>query len=82
MGSFSFLHWMVVLGVVLLFAGPRKIPELAKALGMGIREFKRGIKGDEADESDGTEVSPRLTDPDLVPFEENVSSFHKKAKLR
>lgn len=53
MGSLSLMHWMVVLGVILLFSGPKKIPELAKALGLGIREFKKGIKeeGEEVDKN-------------------------------
>lgn len=79
MGSLSLMHWIVVLGVILLFAGPKKIPELAKALGMGIREFKKGIKGDETEEK---VTSLRLADSELVPLDQNVSSFHKKAKLR
>jgi sec-independent protein translocase protein TatA len=39
---------MVLIGVVaLLFIGPKKIPELAKGMGKGIRDFQKAIKGDE-----------------------------------
>ncbi len=41
--------WQVVaiLVVVLLLFGGKKIPELMKGLGKGIKEFKDGIAGDE-----------------------------------
>lgn len=35
--------------IVLLFFGGRKIPELMKGLGKGIRSFKEGVKGIEND---------------------------------
>ena len=38
---------LVILVVVLLLFGGKKIPELMKGLGQGVREFKEGQKGDE-----------------------------------
>ncbi len=38
-------HLVVVLVVALLLFGPRKLPELGKGLGEGLRGFKDGIKG-------------------------------------
>ena len=38
-------HLILVLVVALLLFGPRKLPELGKGLGEGIRGFKEGIKG-------------------------------------
>jgi len=35
------LHWAIVLLVIVLLFGAKKIPELAKGLGEGIREFKK-----------------------------------------
>ncbi len=37
-------EWIFILVVVLLFFGGKRIPELARSLGKGITEFKRGIK--------------------------------------
>ena len=37
-------EWIVILGVVVLLFGGKKIPELMKGLGKGIREFKEGTK--------------------------------------
>jgi sec-independent protein translocase protein TatA len=38
-------HLLIVLVVALLLFGPRKLPELGKGLGEGLRGFKDGIKG-------------------------------------
>lgn len=38
---------LIVLGIVLLFFGPKRIPGLGKSLGEAIRGFKKGISGDE-----------------------------------
>jgi sec-independent protein translocase protein TatA len=42
----SFGHIIVVLAVVLLLFGGKKIPELMKGLGSGIKEFKNAAKED------------------------------------
>ncbi len=47
MGSLSLFHWIVVLGVVLMFMGPNRFPDLAKSLGKGIRDFKKALNEDE-----------------------------------
>ncbi|BDQ29092.1 twin-arginine translocase TatA/TatE family subunit [Helicobacter ailurogastricus] len=47
MGTFSVWHWLIVLAVILLLFGAKKIPELAKGLGSGIKNFKKAIKEDE-----------------------------------
>jgi TatA/E family protein of Tat protein translocase len=44
----------VVLLVILLFFGPKRLPELGRSLGSGIREFKDGIGGG----SDAKEEEP------------------------
>jgi sec-independent protein translocase protein TatA len=37
----------ILLVIVLLIFGPKKLPELGSSLGRGIRDFGRGIKGEE-----------------------------------
>lgn len=44
MGEFSLFHWLVVLLVILIVFGPKRLPELARSLGEGIREFKKSLK--------------------------------------
>lgn len=39
------LHWLVILVVVLILFGGRKIPELMRGLGEGVRGFREGMSG-------------------------------------
>ena len=39
------MHWLVILVVVLILFGGRKIPELMRGLGEGVRGFKEGMSG-------------------------------------
>jgi sec-independent protein translocase protein TatA len=45
MGEFSIFHWLIVLAIVLIFFGGRRIPEVMRGLGEGIRSFKDGMSG-------------------------------------
>ena len=45
MGEFSPIHWLIVLAIVVLLFGGKKIPEVMKGLGEGIRHFKDGMSG-------------------------------------
>ncbi|MBP6090594.1 MAG: twin-arginine translocase TatA/TatE family subunit [Crocinitomicaceae bacterium] len=49
-------HIILILAVVLLLFGGKKIPELMKGLGQGVKEFKNASKGeDDSKESKPTE---------------------------
>ena len=41
------MEWLLIALVVLLLFGGKKIPELAKGLGSGIKNFKEAVKDDE-----------------------------------
>ncbi len=43
-GLFQPMHLLVILVICLLVFGPKKLPELGKGLGEGIRGFKEGLK--------------------------------------
>lgn len=45
---------MIIIAVILLLFGGRKIPELLRGLGKGISEFKKGIQGDEEPKDSST----------------------------
>jgi sec-independent protein translocase protein TatA len=46
-GLFQPMHLLVIFGIALLVFGPRKLPELGKGIGEGIRGFKAAMKADE-----------------------------------
>ena len=46
MGDLGLPELLVIFGIALLIFGPRKIGELGKGLGEGIRHFRNGLKGD------------------------------------
>jgi sec-independent protein translocase protein TatA len=43
MGSFSLLHWLIVLFVVLLLFGSRRLPNLMTDLASAVRAFRKGL---------------------------------------
>ena len=50
-GLFQPMHLIIIAGIALLVLGPRKLPELGKGLGEGIRGFKSAMAGKEEGES-------------------------------
>ncbi len=49
MVHFSALHLILLLAVVLLLFGAKKVPELARGLGEGMKEFKHAVQEVNAD---------------------------------
>jgi sec-independent protein translocase protein TatA len=45
MGSFSIWHWLIVLLVVVLIFGTKKLKNLGSDLGSAVKGFKDGVKG-------------------------------------
>ncbi len=50
---------IILLIVALVIFGPKRLPEIGGAMGKGIREFKKGTSGDEADEDKSLPDSSR-----------------------
>lgn len=46
-GLFQPMHLLVIFGIALLVFGPKKLPELGKGIGEGIRGFKSAMKSAE-----------------------------------
>ncbi|MFZ4462269.1 MAG: Sec-independent protein translocase subunit TatA/TatB [Bacteroidales bacterium] len=46
LGVIGGTEWIIIIAVVLLLFGGKKIPELMKGVGQGIREFKTGMSGE------------------------------------
>lgn len=47
MGGFSIWHWLIVLVIVLLVFGTKRLTSGAKDLGTAVKEFKKGMRDDE-----------------------------------
>ncbi|MFC3716105.1 Sec-independent protein translocase subunit TatA [Luteimonas soli] len=47
MGGFSIWHWLIVLAVVLLVFGTKRLTSGAKDLGSAVKEFKKGMRDDD-----------------------------------
>lgn len=67
-------EWILILVVVLLIFGGKKIPELMRGLGKGVREFKDAKGSVEKEIEDGTKVkdvketpAPAATNKDITP---------------
>lgn len=51
MGSFSLMHWVVVLFIILIIFGAGKLPRVMGDFAKGIKAFKSGMKEEEAAEN-------------------------------
>ncbi|MGB0097434.1 MAG: twin-arginine translocase TatA/TatE family subunit [Solirubrobacteraceae bacterium] len=60
---------LIVLVIVLLFFGPKRLPTLGRSLGQGLREFKDSITGDSKDEvvSERPELTAASAPPVAAP---------------
>ena len=63
-GLFQPTHLLVIFGIALLVFGPKKLPELGKGIGEGIRGFKAAMKTE--DEKPATAIANVVADHGLV----------------
>jgi len=57
MGSFSIWHWLIVLLIVLLVFGTKKLRNMGSDLGGAVKNFKDAVKDENAKIADKTEQS-------------------------
>lgn len=65
---------IVILIIVLLFLGPKRLPGLGRGLGQGMREFKEGITGESKDEEKPSLTESRTMPPPSAPPPSSTSS--------
>ena len=70
---------ILILAVVLLLFGGKKIPELAKGLGQGIKNFKKSVKDDEATEVASADEPKKVEGSDEAAKEEAPKTTEKQA---
>jgi len=69
------LELLVVLVIALIVLGPKRLPEVGRSLGRGIREFKDTLSGVNLDEDDRPEPPPLTpTEADSAPTTRTTSS--------
>ena len=61
MGSFSLMHWIVVLAIILILFGAGKLPRVMGDFAKGIKAFKAGMK--EEEEPETAPASPAQVPP-------------------
>ena len=71
-------EWIIVLLAVLLLFGAKKIPELAKGLGQGIKEFKKATK-EVTDEIQNTPTETTPVKPMVVTQPPPVSTVSQNS---
>ena len=58
MGTFSIWHWLIVLVIVLLLFGAKRLPDLATGLGKSIKNFKGALKEEDSEKTAEKPVEP------------------------
>jgi TatA/E family protein of Tat protein translocase len=77
---------MVIFLIALIFIGPKKLPELAKGLGKGLREFQNATKGfsEQLDQAkreitDAAREEEVHKVPDAIPVENATAHSHSES---
>ena len=78
MGSFSIWHWLIVLVIVLLVFGTKKLRNMGSDLGGAVKGFKDGVKDGSTSAAEGTPPQqvnpPKSTDANTVDVEAKTKS--------
>ena len=73
-GGIGLPEVLLVLAIVLIIFGPKRLPALGRSLGSGMRNFKESISGKDKGEDEEDEDRPELTkataEPEQKPAEE------------
>ncbi len=65
MGAFSLWHWLIVLLIVVLVFGTKKLRNMGSDVGGAVKEFKKAVKDEQANPdngSTGTTVEGEVTE--------------------
>jgi sec-independent protein translocase protein TatA len=58
MGAFGIREILIILLIIVILFGARRIPELMRSMGQGVKEFKSGLKDQPKDEEKPKDISP------------------------
>jgi sec-independent protein translocase protein TatA len=81
MGSMSIWHWVIVLVVVMLVFGTKKIGNIGSDLGKAVKGFKDGVKSDEDKtnaqaNASGTQSPQQVADKSTIDVETREKTRH------
>jgi TatA/E family protein of Tat protein translocase len=57
----SAVEWLFIAALALIVLGPRRLPEVARSVGRGIREMREALRGVDEEDDDG-DLSPLASD--------------------
>src|ERR1700674_4405184 len=83
MGSFSLMHWIVVLAIILILFGAGKLPRVMGDFAKGIKAFKAGMKEEEEPEATAAPAQvppPGATTASAAPAASVVDRTREPAK--
>ncbi|TFW21983.1 Sec-independent protein translocase subunit TatA [Duganella callida] len=64
MGSTSWIHWAILLVVVILIFGTKKLGNVGSDIGKAVKGFKDGVKGADEDKPAAPAATPSTIDVD------------------
>ncbi len=73
--GFGTQELLIILAIVIILFGAKKIPDLAKGLGKGIKDFKKAVKEDDEDEV--SVKSEKIEEKEKESHKETVSETDK-----
>lgn len=69
MGSFSMFHWLIVLLIVVLVFGTKKLSNIGSDLGKAVKGFKDGIKGEDEKSASSNPPAAQVADKGTIDVE-------------
>ena len=79
-GNFGFMEIMLILVVVLLLFGAKRIPEIAGSFGKGIKEFKKNMTDVQRDIISDDRIAPPTPRDQLAPGERTPASTTEEVR--
>jgi sec-independent protein translocase protein TatA len=75
MGSFSLMHWIVVLAIILILFGAGKLPRVMGDFAKGIKAFKAGMRED--DDPEGAPPPAQVPPPSAATAAASASAAER-----
>jgi sec-independent protein translocase protein TatA len=76
MGSMSIWHWLIVLVVVMLIFGTKKLGNVGSDLGKAVKGFKDGMKGEEDKPAAPGQPTQQVADQSTIDVEAHEKTRH------